>query len=135
MKQAGITSLTRSGGPQVRLVDDGTGLDAHKDDGVYTGAFTATPYEGSYTFRFRARGKNSSDNVFDRTETQSVYVRFNPSPEATRVETVRQLTDEERVEELASMLGAATKVTRRSAQELLERVGRVKGNWGRLSPE
>ena len=39
---------------------------------------------------------------------------------------VQQLTDEERVEELASMLGTATRATRRSAQELLERVGRVK---------
>jgi DNA repair protein RecN (Recombination protein N) len=46
---------------------------------------------------------------------------------------VQQLTDEERVEELASMLGTATKVTRRSAQELLERVSKDKGNRGRLS--
>ncbi len=44
---------------------------------------------------------------------------------------VQQLADEERVEELASMLGTATKVTRRSAQELLERVGEVKGSKGR----
>ena len=41
---------------------------------------------------------------------------------------VKQLTEEERVEELASMLGTATRVTRRSAQELLERVGKAKGN-------
>ncbi len=40
--------------------------------------------------------------------------------------TVQQLTEEERVEELASMLGVATRVTRRSAQELLERVSKVK---------
>jgi len=46
---------------------------------------------------------------------------------------VQQLTEEERVEELASMLGAATKVTRRSAQELWERVSKVKGNRGHLS--
>jgi DNA repair ATPase RecN len=39
---------------------------------------------------------------------------------------VQQLTDEERVEELASMLGTATRATRRSAQELLERVGKDK---------
>lgn len=39
---------------------------------------------------------------------------------------VQQLTEEERVEELASMLGTVTKVTRRSAQELLERVSEVK---------
>jgi DNA repair protein RecN (Recombination protein N) len=43
------------------------------------------------------------------------------------VTTVQQLTEEERVEELASMLGTATKLTRRSAQELLERVSEVKG--------
>jgi DNA repair ATPase RecN len=42
------------------------------------------------------------------------------------VTTVQQLTEEERVEELASMLGIATRVTRRSAQELLERVKQVK---------
>ncbi|MCK4470203.1 MAG: DNA repair protein RecN, partial [Anaerolineae bacterium] len=40
--------------------------------------------------------------------------------------TVQQLTEEERVEELASMLGTVTRVTRRSAQELLERVRSVK---------
>lgn len=41
--------------------------------------------------------------------------------------TVEQLTEEDRVEELASMLGTATRLTRRSAQELLERVSKVKG--------
>jgi len=40
---------------------------------------------------------------------------------------VQQLTEEERVEELASMLGTATRATRRSVQELLERVREVKG--------
>ena len=40
--------------------------------------------------------------------------------------TVQQLTEEERVEELASMLGTATRATRRSAQELLEKVKKVK---------
>ncbi len=40
--------------------------------------------------------------------------------------TVQQLTEEERVEELASMLGTVTRVTRRSAQELLERVRSIK---------
>jgi DNA repair protein RecN (Recombination protein N) len=48
---------------------------------------------------------------------------------------VQQLTEEERVEELASMLGTATRATRRSAQELLERVSKVKGNREHLSPD
>ena len=39
---------------------------------------------------------------------------------------VQRLTEEERVEELASMLGTATRATRRSAQELLEQVSKVK---------
>ena len=39
---------------------------------------------------------------------------------------VQQLTDDERIEELAGMLGAVTGLTRRSAQELLERVKRTK---------
>jgi DNA repair protein RecN (Recombination protein N) len=47
--------------------------------------------------------------------------------------TVQQLTEEDRVEELASMLGTATRLTRRSAQELLERVRKVKGESLRTS--
>jgi DNA repair protein RecN (Recombination protein N) len=42
------------------------------------------------------------------------------------VTAVQRLAEEERVEELASMLGTVTKVTRRSAQELLERASEVK---------
>jgi DNA repair protein RecN (Recombination protein N) len=49
------------------------------------------------------------------------------------VTTVQQLSEEEQVEELASMLGTATRLTRRSAQELLERVSKAKGHRGRLS--
>ncbi len=49
------------------------------------------------------------------------------------VTTVQQLTAEDRVEELAGMLGTVTNLTRRSAQELLEGVGKVKGNRGSLS--
>jgi DNA repair protein RecN (Recombination protein N) len=40
---------------------------------------------------------------------------------------VQQLDADERIEELAGMLGTVTKVTRRSAQELLERVSKAKG--------
>ena len=50
------------------------------------------------------------------------------------VTTVQQLAGVERVEELATMLGVATRVTRRSAQELLERVSKVKGNRPRARP-
>jgi len=56
-----------------------------------------------------------------------VHFRVNKGVSGERtITTVRQLTEEERVEELASMLGTVTRLTRRSAQELLERVGKVK---------
>ncbi len=91
MKQTGLTSLSKSEGIIVQLADNGTGFDAHKDDGIYTGVLGAPPYEGSYTFRFRARGKNIADKVFDRTETRSTYVRFAPTASATLVEMVGQV--------------------------------------------
>ena len=56
-----------------------------------------------------------------------VHLRVNKGVSGERTITaVRQLTEEERVEELASMLGTVTRVTRRSAQELLEQVGKAK---------
>jgi DNA repair protein RecN (Recombination protein N) len=57
-----------------------------------------------------------------------VHFRVNKGVSGERtITTVRQLTEEERVEELANMLGTVTRLTRRSAQELLERVSKVKG--------
>ncbi len=44
------------------------------------------------------------------------------------VTSVYQLEEEERVEELAQMLGAATKVTRESAKEILEEAKRLRGS-------
>lgn len=90
MKKLGIKRLSKATASQIILRDDGVGFDAHKDDGIYSGVFTAADVEGSYTFRFRARGKNSAGKLFDRTETRSVYVRFNPSATATKVEMVDQ---------------------------------------------
>jgi len=56
-----------------------------------------------------------------------VHFRVNKGVSGERtITTVRQLTEEERVEELAGMLGTVTRLTRRSAQELLERVKRAK---------
>jgi hypothetical protein len=88
MRNLGLQSLTRTGGPHIVLADDGIGFDAHKDDGIYTGVFNAAQVEGSYTFVFRARGRNSADVVFDRSETRSVYVRFAPSPQATTMDVI-----------------------------------------------
>jgi hypothetical protein len=89
MKQLGINQLSRTDSRLIKLTDDGTGFDAHKNDGVYTGVFLETPYEGSYTFRFRARGTNSTGHIFDRTETRSAYVRFTPNATATGLEMIQ----------------------------------------------
>lgn len=89
MQKMKIETLSNTGGPRTYLRDDGLGCDARKDDGIYTGVFNGTSYEGSYTFKFRARGKNKADVVFDRTETLSAYVKFAPSPVTTKVEVVR----------------------------------------------
>ena len=80
------SSIIQFGGPKIILRDDGTAGDLKADDGVYTGLFTNTTYEGSYTFEFRAKGDNSDGFAFDRAETLSKYVKFAASPNRTKIE-------------------------------------------------
>jgi hypothetical protein len=93
MEKQGIKSLSKSGGRRVVMRDDGLSGDSAANDGVYTGAFTDTGLEGTYTFKFRSRGRNKSGVLFDRTATLSQYVTFAPSPERTEVEIVSMATD------------------------------------------
>jgi hypothetical protein len=93
MKKLGLESLSVVGGPKVYLRDDGLGADLRADDGLYSGAFQDTQYEGSYTFRFRARGQNRDGVTFDRNKTLSEYVGFAASPAETKVEFVRAVVD------------------------------------------
>lgn len=86
MKKLGIDSLSRSGGPKINLRDDGLNGDLKAKDGIYTGIFNDTHYEGSYTFKFRASGETSNGVIFNRGETQSEYVKFAATPEETNVE-------------------------------------------------
>ena len=86
MEQLGLDSLSEAGGPRIYLRDDGLGGDGRADDGVYTGLFADTTYEGSYTFRFRATGENRDGVTFDRTKTLSEYVKFAADPTETIVE-------------------------------------------------
>jgi opacity protein-like surface antigen len=88
MKELKIDSLSKPDGFRVELKDDGLGIDRRAGDGIYTGVFTGTEYEGSYTFKFRARGKNRDGVTFDRTQTLSKYVKFAASTDSTRVEVV-----------------------------------------------
>jgi hypothetical protein len=86
MENMGIDSLSITEGPRIYLRDDGLGCDSRADDGIYTGYYTNTGYEGSYCFKFRARGENSDGVTFDRTETLAKYVKFGTSPFETSVE-------------------------------------------------
>jgi hypothetical protein len=78
------------------LNDDGLNGDAMAGDGVYSGYFVDTMFEGSYTFTFRARGTNEAGVTFDRTETLSKYVKFGPSVEATEIAILATTIDTDR---------------------------------------
>lgn len=80
-----LDGVPQTGGPTIRLRDDGTGLDAEEGDGIYTGVFRDTRNEGSYTFRFVGRGVDGAGVTFARTATLSTFVRFAPSPQASEV--------------------------------------------------
>ncbi|MGY5875157.1 MAG: C25 family cysteine peptidase [Candidatus Thorarchaeota archaeon] len=86
MENLGLDSLDAQGGPRIYLRDDGLGCDSRANDGIYTGYYSDTGYEGSYSFKFRARGDNTDDVTFDRTETLSKYIKFGTSPSETSVE-------------------------------------------------
>jgi|GEM_PF-5668788 len=95
MNKLGLSSLSALGGARIPLQDDGRGADARADDGIYSGAFPDTQFEGSYTFRFRARGRTLGGRVFDRTTTLSEYVDIVASPDQTQVELVDSVVDQE----------------------------------------
>ncbi len=76
----------------IALRDDGRGFDARPGDGVYTGAFLATKYEGTYTFEFRAQGKLDG-RKFARGTTRSEYVKFEADPTTSRFEVVATAVD------------------------------------------
>lgn len=93
MQKLNINRLSKTGGPQIELRDDGLGADVRADDGIYTGVFGSTEYEGSYTFKFRAKGKNKNGVTFDRAETLSEYVAFAAGPAETEVKVVSVVAD------------------------------------------
>lgn len=77
------TGLDRSELPAMKLYDDGTNGDEIADDGIYTLRFRNTDYEGSYVFRFIARGTTATGARFSRTRTISRYVRVDVDPSAS----------------------------------------------------
>jgi hypothetical protein len=95
MQAAGISSLSVSDGMRVVLRDDGIGGDLHADDGIYSGVFTNTHLEGSYTFVFRAKGTNASGNEFDRSETLSEFVELGLNPSQSSVSVTSSVVDQQ----------------------------------------
>jgi hypothetical protein len=92
--------LQRGSLPGQPLFDDGTHGDLAAGDGVYSLLFTGTSKEGSYNFRFHARGTATVSPApfpppedtpppiiptmkFERTSLQSLYVGVFPTPSAT----------------------------------------------------
>lgn len=95
MEAANISTLVRNGGSRIELRDDGTGIDKIAKDGVYTGVYQNTVYEGSYTFAFRFIGMNREGVAFNRAETLSEFVKFNASATTTDVSIPSKVVDNE----------------------------------------
>ena len=85
MKAAGITSLSKTDPLSVILHDDGLAGDLRANDGIYTGAFNGASKEGSYSFKFDARGSSSAGYKFQRGEELSTYVNFKAQPDKTEI--------------------------------------------------
>ena len=92
-KQKQIKNLVNYGGPKIEMHDDGMGIDLKANDGIYTGIFKNTQYEGNYTFIFRAKGQNRDGIVFDRAKTLSEYVKFSVDPKKTDVKAMSTTQD------------------------------------------
>jgi hypothetical protein len=91
--------LERGALPGQQLVDDGSSGDLVAGDGIYSFLFTLTSKEGSYNFRFHARGSATVSPApvptpdggppeiptmdFERTSLESIYVGVFPAPSAT----------------------------------------------------
>ena len=81
--ECGLDGLDRLPLPGEQLHDDGAHGDAVADDGLYTLDFTDTATEGTYTFRFHARGVTADGVSYSRTRTASIFVGIEPDGGAT----------------------------------------------------
>ncbi len=61
------------------LVDDGTSGDEEAGDGIYSGWFTDTTRQGTYSFYFRAEGTTRYGNPFHREDVQQRYLEVAPA--------------------------------------------------------
>ena len=91
MENKNIESLNNSPLTKIVLKDDGVGYDLRAGDGIYTGAYSNTDNEGSYTFEFYAKGTNTAGHQFTRSETLSEYVKFQAASSTSDVKVVSQV--------------------------------------------
>ncbi|HEX8573135.1 MAG TPA: vWA domain-containing protein [Allosphingosinicella sp.] len=66
--------------PDFKLHDDGAHGDGAADDGDYSGVFTDTVKEGTYTFRYRIEGKLPDGSNYSRMFVRSTWVGVKPDP-------------------------------------------------------
>ncbi len=92
IKTLGLSTLTAFERTTIMLRDDGAGADEIAKDGRYSGIYMDTQKEGSYTFVFRAGGKDADGHIFDRTETLSEYVKFSIAPDSSTVEQMASIS-------------------------------------------
>ena len=86
LKVCGLDGLPRNSDPGLSLYDDGTHGDVTANDGIYSLSFTNTEYEGSYVFRFMAKGTAPNGDAFTRTRTMAEFVRVNVEPSNSETE-------------------------------------------------
>jgi hypothetical protein len=77
---------SRTGPVRIRLYDDGTHGDAVARDGVYTGQFTQTAKEGTYSFYVHAAGKTRAGMAFVRENTVQKYLKVNVAPKHVAID-------------------------------------------------
>ncbi len=83
LEVCGLDGLPRNSDPGLSLYDDGTHGDVTANDGIYTLRFANTNYEGSYVFRFTAKGTAPNGDAFNRTRMMAEYVRVEVEPDNT----------------------------------------------------
>lgn len=81
MERCGLKGLPRDRATGMRLVDDGTSGDETAKDGIYSLEIANTKAEGSYVFRFEARGKTDQGTPFEREHEVAEYVFVDVEPD------------------------------------------------------
>lgn len=83
-ENCGIEELKRTEDSGLQLYDDGTHGDAAANDGIYMLVFENTEIEGSYVFRFTAKGNMANGQPFQRIQELGEYIRVDVDPASSQ---------------------------------------------------